>query len=122
MEKVGSFFYGLGGFIAGGLLMVAGWWISMLNIRVDNFQDPNFTSFWSLFGLAMIFIGAYLPFMIVSLRGRFVRKRKEADDLSKQVAAQPLPQQAPVQQEPPEQTQTQPSILPGAGPDAAERQ
>lgn len=118
MEKVGSFFYGLGGFIAGGLLMVAGWWISMLNIRVDNFQDPDFTSFWTLFGLAIIFVGAYLPFMIVSLRRRFVRKRKEADELTRQVAAQHLPQQEPGRQEP--HQQTQPSILPGSEPGAAE--
>ncbi len=88
MEKVGSFFYGLGAFIAGGLLMVGGWWISMLNIRVDNFQDPDFTSFWTLFGLAIIFIGAYLPFLVVGLRGRFVRKRQELDQLNKQYAAE----------------------------------
>jgi|JI10StandDraft_1071094.scaffolds.fasta_scaffold1238532_2 hypothetical protein len=109
MEKLGSFFYGLGGFIAGGLLMVAGWWISMLNIRVDNFQDPNFTSFWTLFGLVMIFIGAYLPFMIVGLRGRFVRKRKELDELNRHVASQH------------NTDQPQPSILPGPETDPTER-
>lgn len=84
MEKFGSFLYGTGGFLAGALLMIGGWWISMLNVRLDNFQDPNFTSFWTIFGLVMIFIGAYLPFMVVGMRGRFVRKRHELAELTRQ--------------------------------------
>ncbi len=83
MEKLGSFLYGTGGFIAGALLMVGGWWISMLNVRLDNLQDTDFTSFWTIFGLIMIFIGAYLPFMVVGLRGRLVRKRHELDELTR---------------------------------------
>ncbi|MFN8126461.1 MAG: hypothetical protein U0R64_08155 [Candidatus Nanopelagicales bacterium] len=77
MEKLGSFLYGAGGFIAGALLMVGGWWLSMLNISIDRYSGTDFTNLWTIFGLIMIFIGAYLPFMIVGLRARFVRKRRE---------------------------------------------
>ncbi len=40
----------------------------------------------------MIFIGAYLPFMVVGLRSRFVHKRKELRDT---VAAQEQPERPP---------------------------
>lgn len=108
MEKIGSFFYGLGAFIVGGVIMVAGWWISMLNVSLDKMApSPNFTSGWTLFGLALIFVGAYLPFAIVGLRSRFVHKRQELKDLNKQVA-----QQAPAAVPDSEPTE-RPSLLPG---------
>jgi hypothetical protein len=110
MEKVGSFFYGVGAFVIGGLIMVGGWWISMLNVSLDKMApSPNFTSGWTLFGLAMIFIGAYLPFMIVGLRSRFVHKRRELNDLNRQVAADHAASSAP----PAAPTEAPPSILPG---------
>lgn len=80
MEKIGSFLYGAGGFIAGALLMVGGWWLSMLNISIDRYSGTDFTNFWTILGLVMIFVGAYLPFMIVGLRARFVRKRRELQE------------------------------------------
>ncbi len=80
MEKLGSFLYGAGGFIAGALLIVGGWWLSMLNISIDRYSGTDFTNFWTILGLIMIFVGAYLPFMIVGLRARFVNKRRELQE------------------------------------------
>ncbi|MEI2716920.1 MAG: hypothetical protein V9E98_07970 [Candidatus Nanopelagicales bacterium] len=93
MEKFGSFLYGAGGFLAGAVLIIGGWWLSMLNVAIDRYEPgTDFTNFWTIFGLVMIFIGAYLPFMVVGLRSRFVHKRKELRDT---VAAQEQPERPP---------------------------
>ncbi len=50
MEKFGSFLYGAGGFLAGAVLIIGGWWLSMLNVAIDRYEPgTDFTNFsvWS---------------------------------------------------------------------------
>ena len=69
-------------FVIGAAIMILGWWVSMINISVERYSGVNFTSLWSLAGLALIFVGAYLPFAsrAVHLRRerKFDQERKEA--------------------------------------------
>lgn len=74
MEKFRTAMIHAAGYLAGAVLLVAGWWISMLNISIDRFQGTDFTNFWTLLGLVLIFIGAYLPIVIAKWRSRTVRR------------------------------------------------
>jgi hypothetical protein len=42
-------------------LMCIGWYISILNVGLTRFQTDVLFSKWTLFGLTLIIIGAYLP-------------------------------------------------------------
>jgi hypothetical protein len=52
------------GVISNGLgigLMVLGWYISILNVGLARFQPNVLFTKWTLLGLILIIIGAYLP-------------------------------------------------------------
>jgi hypothetical protein len=76
MEKLGTFLYGAAGYLIGAALMVGGWWLSMLNISIDRYSGTDFTNFWTLLGLGLIFVGAYLPFIVIRIRSRRVSRRQ----------------------------------------------
>jgi hypothetical protein len=57
-------------------LMVFGWWISILNVGLDKFSSQGLLfNFWTLLGLALIIIGAYLPETWIGIRG--IGKKEE---------------------------------------------
>lgn len=105
MEKLGTFLFGAIGYLVGALLMVGGWWLSMLNISIDRYSGTDFINTWTVLGLILIFIGAYIPVAILKYRGHTVRKRQKlrdaATDAQAQVAAlAQTPQPAPGQSAP----------------------
>jgi hypothetical protein len=62
--------------MVGLFLMVLGWWISLLNVGLDKFSSNNLLfNFWTLLGLSLIIIGAYLPETWVGLRS--IGKKEE---------------------------------------------
>ena len=83
-----SFFVKFAGHLIGAALMVTGWWVSMLNMSIDRFSGTDYTNFWTLFGLALIFIGAYIPTWIAWWRDRSVEKEKEAKAKAEAIAAE----------------------------------
>ncbi len=51
-------------------LMVAGWYLSILNVGLTRFQANVLFTKWTLLGLALIIIGAYVPRIWNKIRGR----------------------------------------------------
>lgn len=49
--------------------MIIGWYISILNVGLARFQKDILFTKWTLIGLALIIIGAYLPRIWYKLRG-----------------------------------------------------
>lgn len=47
--------------LIGLVLMLSGWYISILNVGLDKFSPNALISKWTLTGLAMILLGAYIP-------------------------------------------------------------
>lgn len=105
----------IGGHLLGAGLIVAGWWISMLNMSIDRFSGVDYVNFWTVTGLVLIFIGAYIPAVISKWVDRKRRKEKEAkaklevraaEVAQEQAAAQAgvSPPEPPVQQTPPPPT------------------
>ena len=45
----------------GFILMTSGWYISILNVGLDKFSSNVLINNWTLGGLGMIILGAYLP-------------------------------------------------------------
>lgn len=74
MKRVSTFAYNATCFLGGAILIVAGWWISMLNISIDRYSAHDFTNFWTLLGLVFIFLGAYLPVMLIKWHERKLRR------------------------------------------------
>lgn len=90
-----SFFVKFAGHLIGAALMVTGWWVSMLNMSIDRFSGTDYTNFWTLFGLALIFIGAYIPTWIAWWRDRSVEKEKKTKAEAEALAAQQQASGAP---------------------------
>lgn len=90
-----SFFIKFAGHLIGAGLIVGGWWISMLNMSIDRFSGTDYWNFWTVLGLVMIFIGAYIPTWIAKYRDRKVEKEKktkaEAEALVEQQKAAGTP-------------------------------
>lgn len=55
--------------LVGICLMVIGWYISILNVGLTRFQADVLFTKWTLTGLILIIIGAYLPRIWNKLRG-----------------------------------------------------
>jgi len=55
----------------GMLLMVMGWYISILNVGLTRFQADVLFTKWTGFGLLMIIAGAYLPWIWTGIRNKF---------------------------------------------------
>jgi len=51
-------------------LMVFGWYLSILNVGLTRFQANVLFTKWTLLGLALILIGAYVPRVWNRIRGR----------------------------------------------------
>ena len=51
-------------------LMVFGWYLSILNVGLTRFQANVLFTKWTLLGLALILIGAYVPRVWNKIRGR----------------------------------------------------
>ena len=47
--------------LLGLILMVAGWYISIVNVGLDRFTSTSLITNWTLLGLGMILLGAYIP-------------------------------------------------------------
>lgn len=66
MEKIG---YVIIPNLIGICLMVVGWYISILNVGLTRFQADILFTKWTLLGLILIIIGAYLPRIWSKIRG-----------------------------------------------------
>lgn len=42
-------------------LMIIGWYISIINVGLDKFMGATIITKWTVAGLLLILIGAYLP-------------------------------------------------------------
>ncbi len=51
-------------------LMVFGWYLSILNVGLTRFQANVLFTKWTLLGLALRLIGAYVPRVWNRIRGR----------------------------------------------------
>ncbi len=51
-------------------LMIVGWYLSILNVGLTRFQANVLFTKWTLLGLALIIIGAYVPRIWNRIRGR----------------------------------------------------
>ncbi|EMJ95717.1 MULTISPECIES: hypothetical protein [Leptospira] len=56
------------------ILITIGWYISILNVGLTRFTENVLITKWTLSGLAMIVVGAYLPEIWISIRNLFKRK------------------------------------------------
>lgn len=45
----------------GFLLMLVGWYVSIINVGLDKFMGATIITRWTISGLTMILFGAYLP-------------------------------------------------------------
>jgi hypothetical protein len=50
-------------------LIIIGWYISILNVGLTRFQADVLFTKWTLLGLVLILIGAYLPRIWSKIRG-----------------------------------------------------
>ena len=50
--------------LLGLVLILAGWYISILNVGLNCLQDDKLFTKWTIVGLILIIIGAYLPRVI----------------------------------------------------------
>ncbi|AAN47681.1 hypothetical protein ACO2J1_16820 [Leptospira interrogans] len=58
-----------------GLIFITiGWYISILNVGLTRFTENVLITKWTLSGLGMIVVGAYLPEIWISIRNLFKRK------------------------------------------------
>jgi len=56
------------------VLMTLGWYISIMNVGLNRFQPDVLFTKWTGFGLLLIIIGAYLPWIWTGLRNTFTKK------------------------------------------------
>ncbi|EMN02143.1 hypothetical protein [Leptospira noguchii] len=55
-------------------LIATGWYISILNVGLTRFTENVLITKWTLSGLSMIVVGAYLPEIWIRIRNLFKRK------------------------------------------------
>lgn len=55
----------------GFILLVLGWYISILNISLTRLQSSVLFTKWALLGLGLILVGAYLPRWWSKIANRF---------------------------------------------------
>lgn len=61
-------------YLIGFLLMVFGWYISILNVGLARFQTDVLFTKWTGLGLLLILTGAYFPGIYLGLRNYFIGK------------------------------------------------
>jgi len=54
--------------------IVAGWFISIVNIGLDRFTATSIFTQWTVGGLVTIIFGAYLPEIWIGIRTKFAKK------------------------------------------------
>lgn len=59
--------------ILGLILLIAGWYIAIIDAALDRFSQKSIISSATIIGLVLIIIGAYLPEVWVSI----VKKKKQ---------------------------------------------
>jgi hypothetical protein len=57
--------------LIGLVLIILGWYISILNVGLTRFQPDVLFTKWTFFGLCLILAGAYLPEIWLGIRGIF---------------------------------------------------
>jgi hypothetical protein len=57
----------------GFFLMVVGWYISIINVGLDKFMGATIVTRWTVGGLLLILIGAYLPQIWIAILNRMQR-------------------------------------------------
>lgn len=67
MSKIGSVILPN---LVGLCLMIAGWYLSILNVGLTRFQANVLFTKWTFLGLGLIIIGAYVPRIWNKIRGR----------------------------------------------------
>jgi len=97
MDSIKSFLVKFGGHLLGAGLIVGGWWISMLNMAIDRFSTNDYWNFWTVTGLIMIFIGAYIPTWVAKLHTHKRKKRDELRAKEAEAAAQAATEQSAAQ-------------------------
>jgi type VI protein secretion system component VasK len=85
MDGIKSGLVKFSGHLLGAGLIVAGWWITMLNMSIDRFSTKDYWNFWTATGLVMIFIGAYMPTWIGKFADR-KRKKQQEEKAAKEAA------------------------------------
>ena len=58
-------------YLIGLLLMVFGWYLSILNVGLTRFQTNVLFTKWTGLGLLMILIGAYFPGIYIGIKSYF---------------------------------------------------
>jgi hypothetical protein len=55
-------------------LIIVGWYISILNVglttRIKSYQEIEYITTWTIVGLVLIIIGAYIPRLWNKIRGK----------------------------------------------------
>jgi len=47
--------------VIGFLLIIMGWYVSIINVGLDKLTSPTVLTKWSFIGLSITLLGAYLP-------------------------------------------------------------
>ena len=60
-------------YFIGFLLMLCGWYISILNVGLARFQTDVLFTKWTGLGFLLILLGAYLPGIYIGIRDKFTK-------------------------------------------------
>jgi hypothetical protein len=63
--------------LLGAVLMLAGWWLTLLQAMDFQLTSPGGYGPWAWVGLGLIALGAYLPWIQVSARRRRLRREQQ---------------------------------------------
>jgi hypothetical protein len=63
--------------LLGAVLMLAGWWVTLLQATDFQLTRPGEYGAWAWVGLGLIALGAYLPWIPVSARRRRLRLEQQ---------------------------------------------
>jgi hypothetical protein len=63
--------------LLGAVLMLAGWWVTLLQASDFQVTSPSEYGPWAWVGLGLIAVGAYLPWIPVSARRRRLRREQQ---------------------------------------------
>lgn len=61
-------------YLVGLMLIVFGWYLSILNVGLTRFQTNVLFTKWTGFGLLLILIGAYFPGIYLSVKNYFFKR------------------------------------------------
>ncbi|EQA44455.1 hypothetical protein LEP1GSC050_2919 [Leptospira broomii serovar Hurstbridge str. 5399] len=63
--------------IIGLILIVLGWWTTIINVATLRFSGESYFNKWTYTGLIMIIVGAYLPEIWIGLRNKLFGTKSE---------------------------------------------